>query len=184
MELTLGTGSDGTLDNFHPLAPGDVVWITPGEQGLQHTVIALRGRGFNPTNPLIEARLLRASDCERVGYLRFRLGFRPDPQDATLLAVEAVRVIVNNDTDRYQYCTVLDRDATLVVDFNDADGHRAHREMPVHVGGIDPTARPDQREAWLRACTHADASISDTALDATSDVAPDAPPPDAAPDAP
>lgn len=159
MDLILGTGRDGTLEDFRPLTPGTPLWITPGAQGLQHVVLALRGTGFDPTNPLIEVRLVRADDCEEVGFLRFRFPFHRDPVDPSRLALEAVRVVVHDDRDPYEYCTILDRNAVLVVDFDDRSGHRAHREMLVHIAGIDPTVRPDQREAWLRPCQRTDGGI-------------------------
>jgi hypothetical protein len=152
MELVLGTGRDATLDGFHPLAPGEMLWVTPGEQGLQHVIVAFRGRGFTPTNPLIEVRLVRASDCNELGYLRFRLPFHPDATDPTLLVLEALRVTLVDDNDRFEYCTALGHDAVLIVNFDDGNGQRAHREARVFIAGIDPSAPPDIRDAWLAPC--------------------------------
>ncbi len=151
-ELFVGTGRDGTIDDYRPLAPGDPVFVAPGEQGLQHVIMALRGRGYDPALPLLTARLLRVSDCEQVGYLRFRLPFRPDPADPSRLAVEALRVVLQDDLDPLEFCTVLGRDVTLVVDLDDLAGKTAHRELRLHVAGIDPATRSDVRDAYLEAC--------------------------------
>jgi hypothetical protein len=152
MELVLGTGQDATLLGFQPLVPGSMLWVTPGEQGLQHVIVAFRGRGFTPTNPLIEVRLVRASDCNELGYLRFRLPFHMDATDPTLLVLEALRVTLVDDNDRFEYCTALGHDAVLIVNFDDGAGQRAHREARVFIAGIDPNARPEIRDAWLAPC--------------------------------
>ena len=55
-EMAQYLGRDGTLDGFEALVPGAVVYVTPGEQGLQHIVLGFRGRGFDPTGPLVDRR--------------------------------------------------------------------------------------------------------------------------------
>ncbi len=164
-ELLVGYGRDGTLEEFRAFQPGDVVWVTPGSQGLQHIVVAVRGRGFDRTNPLVGLRIVRASDCVSVGYLRFRLPFQLDLSDSTLLELEAVRVTLLDNIDPHQYCTVLGNDVILIADIDDAAGHRAHREMRLHVGGIDPTIRPDLQQAWLAACGMGDAGVDASVTD-------------------
>lgn len=164
-ELLLGSGRDGTLEDFHAFQPGDVVWVTPGSQGLQHIVVAVRGRGFDRTNPLVGLRIVRASDCVSVGYLRFRLPFHSDLGDPGLFTLEAVRVTLLDNIDPLQYCSVLGHDVVLLADLDDGAGHIAHREVVLHVGGIDPTIRPDLRQAWLAAC-----GLADAGLDAGADV--------------
>lgn len=169
-ELIVGSGRDGTLEDWRPLSSGDNLWIVPGEQGLQHVVIAMRGRGFDPTLPLIEARLVRADDCEEVGYLRYRTRFVSDPDDPTRYAVQAVRVTLLDDRDRFEYCSVLDRDAVLLVRVSDNSGRWARREVRVHIAGIDPSVRPALREAWLTACERADGGHhSDASIDVARD---------------
>ena len=155
-ELIVGNGRDGTFENFQLFAPGDTVYVTPGSQGLQHIYVAVRGRGFDPTNPLVGLRFVRASDCVSVGYLRFRLPFQPDLSDPTLLELQTVRVILLDDADPLQYCSILGQDVILLADLDDARGHRAHQEVRLHVGGIDPTIRPDLIQAWIGACQRGD----------------------------
>lgn len=156
MQLTVGTGRDATLDGFAPLRDGDPLYVVPGEQGLQHFRVGFRGMGFDATLPLIEVRARRAEDCEEIGFLRFRLPFRSDPADPSRLAVEGVRVVITDDLDRYEYCSILGRDVILVVDATTPLGQWAHHEVRVHVPDIDPTTRPDLREAWRNACARRD----------------------------
>lgn len=164
-ELVLGTGRDGTLENFTPLAPSTSLWVTPGEQGLQHIVVAFRGRGFDPTNPLIEVRVVRPADCEEVGYLRFRFPFRADPADPTRLAVDALRVTLTDDREAREFCTVLDHDVVVVANLDDGRGRRLHREARVHIAGIDPAVRPEVRDAWIALCQRYDAGTRDAPRD-------------------
>jgi hypothetical protein len=157
MDLIVGTGRDGTFDDFAALVPGQTVWVEPGEQGLQHIVFAFRGTGFDPTLALLQVHIVDASNCNEVGSLRTRLPFVPDPADPSRLALPALRVVLADDANPYEYCTILGRDITAVVDLDDAHGHAAHREVGLHVGGIDPSARPDIRAAWIAHCGGADA---------------------------
>jgi hypothetical protein len=144
-----------------PFAPGAVVYVTPGEQGLQHIYVAFRGRGFDPMTPLVSARIVRIEDCHTVGAIRFRLPFTADPADPTLFELQTSRVVLLDPTDPLGYCTILGRDVMLLADINDGEGHRAHREMRLHVGGIDPSARPDLQQAWLDACAARDGGVVD-----------------------
>lgn len=169
-ELILGAGRDGMLDGFRPLIAGEAVYIAPGEQGLQHIVLALRGRGFDPTLPLITARIVYGDACTPVGYLRFRLPFRADPAEPTRLAVEAVRIVLQDDVDPLEFCDVLDRDVTLVVDLDDLAGKSAHREISLHVAGVDPTTRADVLEAYRMACERR--AAGDGGVDAARDDGP------------
>lgn len=168
MALTVGTGRDGTTEGFAPLRDGDTLYVIPGEQGLQHLLVGFRGRGFDGRLPLVEIRARRASDCQEVGYTRFRLPFETDPADRSQLAINGIRVLLNDDLDRSEYCTILDRDVNLVVEASTPEGLWAHREVRVHVGGIDPATRPDLRDAWLAACARRDGSAADSATDAAS----------------
>jgi hypothetical protein len=165
MELLAGMGRDGTLDGFAPLRTGDALYVIPGEQGLQHLLVGFRGRGFDGRLPLVQVRVRRARDCAEVGYTRFRLPFRPDPADPTGLALEGVRIVLVDDVDRYEYCSILGEDVDLVIDASTPEGEWAHREVRVRVAGIDPGARPSMREAWLAACARADAGRTDASLD-------------------
>jgi hypothetical protein len=167
MSLTVGTGRDGTTEGFAPLRDGDTLWVIPGEQGLQHLLVGFRGRGFDGRLPLVEIRARRADDCVEVGYTRFRLPFEADPMDRTQLAINGIRVLLNDDTDRTEYCTILGRSVDLVVEASTPEGMWAHREVRVFVGGIDPATRPDLRSAWLAACDRRDGSSGDSAEDAS-----------------
>jgi hypothetical protein len=169
MSLTVGTGRDGTLEGFTPLRDGDPLYVIPGEQGLQHLLVGFRGQGFDGRLPLVEVRVRRASDCEEVGYVRFRLPFRADPTDPSRLAVE----VVLDDLDRREYCSVLGQDVTLVIEASTPEGQWAHREVRARVAGIDPNTRPDLRDAWLAACDRRDGGAADAGPDA-SDAALDA----------
>lgn len=168
MSLTVGTGRDGTTEGFSPLLDGDTLWVIPGEQGLQHLLIGFRGRGFDGRLPLVEIRARRADDCTEVGYTRFRLPFEADPTDRTQLAINGIRVLLNDDADRTEYCTILGRSVDLVIEASTPEGMWAHREVRVRVGGIDPATRPDLRAAWLAACDRRDGSAGDSAVDASS----------------
>jgi hypothetical protein len=172
-DLVTGFGRDGTFDDFVAFAPRDTVWIAIGSQGLQHIVVALHGRGFSAVNPLVGLRFVLADTCESLGYLRFRLPFTPDTGDPTLLRLQAQRVVLLNDRDPLQYCDAIDRDVILLADLDDLHGHRAHREIRLHVGGIDPMARPDLRQAWIDACARRDGG-TDASAEASTDVATDA----------
>jgi hypothetical protein len=166
-DLTLGNGRDGTFEDFQEFQPGDNVWIAIGSQGLQHIIVAMRGRGFGATNPLIGLRFVIADNCQTIGYLRFRLPFTVmSTSDPSLLALQAQRVVLLDDRDPLEYCDAIDRDVILIADLDDLHGHRVHREIRLHVGGIDPTARPDLRQAWIDACTRRDGGL-DAATDAT-----------------
>jgi hypothetical protein len=166
MQLELGTGRDGTLLDYHRLAPGDPLWVTPGEQGLQHLLVAFRGRGFDPTLPLIETRVVRADDCVQVGYLRVRFPFKPAPEDPSLLGLETTRVVLLDDADPLQYCTILDRDVVIVSRFDDQVGHRARIELRVHVACVDPNH--PLAPQWIAACNRGDAG-ADATTDAGAD---------------
>lgn len=168
MSLTVGTGRYETTDTFAPLHDGDTLWVIPGEQGLQHLLIGFRGRGFDGRLPFVEIRVHRTDDCVEVGYTRFRLPFETDPADRTQLALDGIRVLINDDDDRTEYCTILGRSVDLVIEASTPEGMWAHRELRVHVGGIDPTVRPDLRAAWLAACERRDGSLGDAASDAAS----------------
>lgn len=161
MNLVIGTGRDGTTEGFAPLRDGDPLYIIPGEQGLQHLLVGFRGTGFDGRLPLVEVRARRASDCAEVGYVRFRLPFEPDPNDPTRLAVPGVRVVLDDNDDRFEYCSVLGADVDLVVEASTPEGQWAHREVRVHIADIDPDARPDQREAWRAACARRDGGFED-----------------------
>ena len=171
-DLVAGYGRDGTFENYRAFAPADVVWIAPGAQGLQHIVVALRGRGFDPTNPLVSLRFVIAATCHQVGFVRFRLPFSEDLNDHSLFELQAQRVVLLDDTNPLDYCTAMDQDVVLIADIDDLRGHRAHREYALHVGGIDPETRPDLRQAWIDACSidggTRDAS-AESGLDAMTD---------------
>lgn len=165
MALELGTGTVGSFDNYRALHDGDSVVVTPGLQGLQHIGVALRGSGFNATLPLWDAVVVRADDCVEVGRQRYAFPFVPDPVDPTRLALRAVQLVITDGdspmADRLEYCTILGRDVVIVVEFDDRNGRRAHREVRVHVDGIDPAARPDIRQAWIDACARRDGGVTD-----------------------
>ncbi len=155
--LTIGTGREATLDGFRALVQGDDVWLAPGTQGLQHFLVSYRATGINRQLVLLQARAVRASDCVDVGFLRTRLSWGTDPVDPSVVGVPALPVVISDDNDRFEYCTLLGNDVVLIIDIDDANGHTAHRELRLHAAGIDPMARPDQRDAWLLACARADA---------------------------
>ncbi len=168
MALVVGTGRDGTTEGFAPLADGDTLYVIPGEQGLQHLLVGFRGRGFDGRLPLIEVRARRASDCVEVGYTRFRLPFEQDPNDRAQLAINGIRVLLNDDDDRTEYCSILGAEVHLVIEASTPEGQWAHREVRVRVGGIDPATRPELRDAWLAACARRDGGSTDAAaLDAS-----------------
>lgn len=168
MTLIVGTGRDGTTEGFAPLSAGAPLFLIPGEQGLQHLLVGFRGRGFDGRLPLIEIRARRASDCEEVGYTRFRLPFEQDPTDPTQLAINGIRVLINDDLERREYCSILGREVDLVIEASTAEGQWAHREVRVRVPDIDPATRPELRTAWLNGCQPRD-SGSDAASDASDD---------------
>jgi hypothetical protein len=168
MTLIVGTGRDGTTEGFTPLSQGASLFLIPGEQGLQHLLVGFRGRGFDGRLPLIEIRARRASDCAEVGYTRFRLPFEQDPRDPTQLAINGIRVLINDDLDRREYCSILGRDVDLVIEASTPEGEWAHREVRVRVPDIDPATRPELRAAWLNACQPRDGG-GDAASDASGD---------------
>ncbi len=170
MALVIGTGRDGTLDGFAPLRAGDPLFVIPGEQGLQHLLLGFRGSGFDGRLPLVQVRVRRARDCVEVGYTRFRLPFRADPTDPSRLALEGVRIVLVDDLDRLEYCSILGEEVDLVIDASTPEGEWAHREMRVRIAGIDPNARPSMRMAWLAACERADGSTSDSSREDASRV--------------
>lgn len=161
MSLVIGTGRDGTTQGYAPLRDGDPLYVIPGEQGLQHLLVGFRGRGFDGRLPLVQVRARRASDCVEVGYTRFRLTFEQDPEDSTQLAIPGIRVVLDDEVDRREYCTILGRDVILVVDASTPEGKWAHREVRVRVPDIDPSTRQDLREAWLNACGRGDGGVRD-----------------------
>jgi|LNFM01.1.fsa_nt_gb hypothetical protein len=164
MSLVVGTGRDGTTDGYRPLRDGDELYVIPGEQGLQHLLVGFRGAGFDGRLPLIEVRARRASDCVEVGYVRFRLTFEPDPADPSRLAIPGIRVVLDDNVDRREYCTILGRDVVLVIDATTPEGQWAHREVRVRVADIDPNTRPELREAWRNACLRVDGGTTDAAV--------------------
>ncbi len=168
--LEIGTGRDGTLDNYRSIEHMGQLYLVPGEQGLQHLLVAFRGSGFgsgqDPNLPLVEVRVLRA--CNEVGYVRFRLPWRADPLNASQLALESIRVVVADDLNRFEYCSILGQSVTLVVDATTPTGSRLHRELDVTVLDIDPSARPDIQAAWRRPCAGPDAGVDGGALDAAA----------------
>lgn len=173
MSLVVGTGRDGTTEGYAPLRDGDALYVIPGEQGLQHLLVGFRGSGFDGRLPLVQVRVRRASDCVEVGYTRFRLSFEPDPSNPMQLAIPGIRVVLDDNIDRREYCTILGRDVILVIDASTPEGQWAHREIRVRVPDIDPNARPDLRDAWRSACERGDGGAHDAAADvdasATSD---------------
>lgn len=173
-DLTMGFGRDGTFEDFQQFRTGDTVWIAIGSQGLQHIIVALRGRGFSAVNPLIGLRFVIADNCQSIGFLRFRLPFTASTSDPALLALQAQRVVLLDDRDPLEYCDAIDRDVILLADLDDLRGHRAHREIRLHVGGIDPDARPDLRQAWIDACARRDGGVLEAGVDSSSDAMMDA----------
>lgn len=152
--LSIGTGRDGTLDQFRSIEQNGELYLVPGEQGLQHVLVAFRGRGFSngtePVLPLVDVRVMKG--CNEVGFVRFRLPWRPDPMDPSQLAIEAIRVVVSDDLNRYEYCSIIGETVTLVIDATLPAGNIAHRELQVRIPDIDPAARADIRDAWKRPC--------------------------------
>lgn len=173
MTLVVGTGRDGTTEGFAPISPGDPLYLIPGEQGLQHLLVGFRGRGFDGRLPLIEIRARRASDCAEVGYTRFRLPFERDPNDPTQLAINGIRVLINDDDDRREYCSILGQQVDLVIEASTPEGQWAHRELRVRVPDIDPATRPELRAAWLNACQSRDGATDGSSEDASDAMAHD-----------
>lgn len=159
--LQIGYGRDGSFEGFSPWSEHDTVYLTPGEQGLQHLLVGLRGSGFDARLPFVEMRAVRASDCVEVGYLRVRFPFSTAPENPALLALPGLRLTLSNDTDRTQYCTVLGSELRVVVVLDDNMGHRVRRERTLHLAGIDPAARADLQLAWLQACLRRDGGLPD-----------------------
>jgi hypothetical protein len=159
LEFALGSRSESLDARFEPLVTGTHVWLTPGEQGLQHILLAFQGRGFEPGNPFVQVTVVRADDCAQVAYSRFRLAFQRDGADRSRLALGPVRILVIDGDDPTEYCTVLDRDVVVIVDFDDGSGHAAHREVRAHVAGIDPNVRSELRQSWLDGCARRDAGM-------------------------
>lgn len=170
MQLTLGTSSDGTYEGFAPLGPQSSLWITPGAQGLQHLVVAFRGRDFNPAGPLVQVSVARESDCEPVGSLSVRTYFSVDPEDSSLLATAGLRVTLDDYRDPTEFCSLIGQRAVIVADVTDTEGRSAHREVVVFIPGIDPAVNPTLRDAWQALCARRDGAAAET--DATAIDAP------------
>ena len=175
-ELELGTSDDGMFTGYRALVADEAIYLTPGEQGAQHIVLAFRGRGFDPSSPLLEVRLLRDGDCAEVGRLRVRFSFEPDPADASRLALRALRVVLLDNDDPLEYCSVLGAPIHLAVELLDSAGVRVEQRLRVLLADIDPRVRPDLRRAWLDACaSRADAGTDAGVTDAGApDTRPDA----------
>lgn len=169
--VTLGTGRSASTSGFLPLGDGDTVYLTPGPQGGQHIWIGLRGRGFDGTSPLVHLRAFRASDNELIGQLRLYARMNPAPEDASLLALAAQTLVIDND----RYCSVLGGDVRVTLDFNDRAGRCLHVERTLRIGGIDPLALELDRTAWMNCCTqfhrrcYPNGPPGDASLDASLD---------------
>lgn len=147
-ELELGTGVDSSLRGYRALADGDPVSIIPGRQGGQHIWIALRGRGFDPALPRVDARAYRPSDGALIGRVRFRLPMFPTPEDPSLFGLPSQILVIDDRA----YCTVLGGDVRLELDFNDLSGRCRSVRRTVRVADIDPDAPKGIRAAWRRCC--------------------------------
>lgn len=146
--LEIGTGADSSLRGYRRLADGDPVVLVPGPQGGQHIWIAVRGRGFDPSLPRFEMRAYRPSDGSLVGRLRIRLPMSPAPEDATLVALPAQTLIIDDAA----YCTLLGGDVIVEMEFNDLAGRCSTVRRIVRLTDIDPSAPEGVRAAWRRCC--------------------------------
>lgn len=172
--ITLGTGTGPTIAGYRPLVDGSPVYLTPGPQGGQHIWISLRGRGFDPTQPLVTLRAFRA-DGALIGQIRVRLRFSLVPEDPSTWALPAQTLIIDDD----RYCSVLDGAVRVTLELNDGAGRCLRDERTVRVSGIDPMALDIDRTARLNCCTQylrrcfpegppADAALVDADTDATA----------------
>ena len=70
--LSVGSSNGPNTSSYRALSGGDRVYLSPGPQGGQHIWISLRGKDFDPSQPLITMSAYR-DDGALIGRLRVRL---------------------------------------------------------------------------------------------------------------
>lgn len=171
--VILGGGTGPTLAGYRSLEDGDTVYLTPGPQGGQHVWIGLRANGIDGTQPLIHLRAYRVRDDVLIGQLRIRLRLSPAPEDSARLALAAQTLIIDDD----QYCSVLEGEIRVTLDFDDGFGACVNVSRRLRVGGIDPAALEVDRSARLNCCRSflRRCFPNGVPADASVDAAPDVP---------